>query len=399
MLKKVLIVLFLITFIISNTTPITANLYKNDKIADVLIYSGFGAWKEGVTAFEKFLDFKGLSWFECDDTYIENNSLIGKFDVIHFPGGNSGYYIARINSTGLQNIRDFVSSGGGYIGICAGGYFACDRVDWEGNSYDHPLKLFIGVGYGAIDEIAPWPKYAMTTVNIDLTNPINQFEPSTEYTMYYGGAAYYPDEGQEMDIIATYDSFNDDPAMINFHYGDGRVVLIGPHPEIEEDSSRDDVVFADEENDLGTDWKLMWTTMDWLMGQPISEPPANSPANIPEISGNDKGDVGKEYEYIFNSSDPELEEIYFYIDWGDGQVEEWIGPFHSNDEINLSHIWTKADNYLIRAKAKDCNEAESNWEELKISMPKNKIRINSIFLKFLNLLINSFSTLIKIIQN
>ena len=68
--------------------------------------------------------------------------------------------------------------------------------------------------YGAIDEIAPWPSYAMTTININLSNPINQYEPSSEYILYYGGAAYYPDEGQEMNIIGTYDLFNDDAAII-----------------------------------------------------------------------------------------------------------------------------------------------------------------------------------------
>ena len=145
---------------------VSGGMTEVDEIADVLIYSGAGAWSDGVLAFEKFLEFKGLTWYECDGSYIEDNSLVGSFDAIHFPGGNSGYYISNINSVGLQNIRDFVSAGGGYIGICAGGYFACDRVIWEGGSYDHPLALFNGVGYGAIDEIAPWPGYATTTINI-----------------------------------------------------------------------------------------------------------------------------------------------------------------------------------------------------------------------------------------
>ncbi len=396
MLKKMLIIIVLISFVLSITIQIPGIVTKKDKIANVLIYSGTGAWDEGVTAFENFLDFKGLSWYECDDIYIEDNSLIGKFDVIHFPGGNSGYYTDNINIIGLQNIRDFVNFGGGYIGICAGGYFACDRIEWEGNSYDQPLDLFYGVGYGAIDEIATWPNFAMTTVNINLLNPINQFEPSTEYTMYYGGAAFYPEEGQEMNVIATYDSFNNDPAMINFNYGEGRVILIGPHPEIEEDSTRDDVGFADNLNDNGTDWNLLWTSMDWLIGLPISEPPANYPTNIPKISGNKRGIVGKEYKYIFSAIDPELEEIYFYIDWGDGELEEWIGPYQSNENVKLSHKWIEKNNYTIRVKAKDCNDAESNWGEFAVSVPRYKEKINSICFKLPYILIYAFFSLIRL---
>ena len=80
---------FFILFILNLPISGISESITIDKIADVLIYTGAGAWDEGVLAFEKFLDFKGLTWYECDDTYIEDNDLIGKFDVIHFPGGNS----------------------------------------------------------------------------------------------------------------------------------------------------------------------------------------------------------------------------------------------------------------------------------------------------------------------
>ena len=273
----------LIAIILSIQISVTGTSEHFEKIADVLIYTGAGAWGDGVIAFENFLAFKGMTWHECDDVYIENTDLVGKFGAIHFPGGDSGQYNARINAIGLQHIRDFVAEGGGYIGICAGGYFACNRIMWEGNSYDNPLDLFNGIGYGAIDEIIPWPRYSMATITINLSNPINQYGSSSESIMYYGGAAFYPDEGQEMNVIGTYDSFFDDPAVINFRYGNGHVILFGPHPEIEEDSARDDVSFADGLFDFGTDWNLLWTAMDWVMGWTISEPPATLPPSAPCI--------------------------------------------------------------------------------------------------------------------
>lgn len=379
--KKFLSGFIVIILIISINIPCLNVEAEANLVADVLIYAGAGAWGDGVTAFEYFLDWKGMSWLECDDTYIENNDLVEKFGAIHFPGGDSGQYNADINTVGMQNIREFVDSGGGYIGICAGGYFACDRIIWEGNPFDNPLDLFNGVGYGAIDEIIPWPGYTMTTINMNLSNPINQYEPSTEYIMYYGGAAFYPDPGQEMNIIGTYDLFNDDAAIINFNYGNGRVLLFGPHPEIEEDSARDGVTFADDLEDLGTDWNLLWTCMDWIMGWPISEPPDNLSPEIPEISGTTSGEVGIEYEYTFVTIDPESEEISFYIEWGDGQTEEWIGPYGSGEEVILEHSWSDNGTYTIRAKAKDCNDFESDWGTLEIEMPTNIPVIKSLFLR------------------
>ncbi len=382
--KRVIYGVALIISVMLVLTTVSGNKPEEDKIADVLIYAGVVAWGDGVLAFEKFLEFKGLTWYECDGTYIENNNLIGSFDAIHFPGGNSGYYIDNINSVGLQNIRNFVSAGGGNIRICTGGYFACDRVIWEGTTYEHPLDLFNGVGYGAIDEIAPWPGYAMTTININLTNPINQYEPSTEYTLYYGGAAYYPDERQEMNVIGTYELFNDDAAMINFEYGNGRVILIGPHPEIEEDSTRDGVSFGDNLEDIGTDWNLLWTCIDWLMSVPISEPPDPMPPNIPKISGPKRGRVGTEIKYKFSAVDPESEELYYWIEWGDGTSIEWFGPYASGNELTKSHNWSEEGDFNIRCKCKDPSGNESEWGTLEVTIPKNKqFNMNSFFLKFL----------------
>jgi len=360
----------LILLMLVSTVNISDLESGNTKIADVLIYSGAGAGSEGIVAFEKFLDLKGLTWLECDDTYIENNNLVDDFDVIHFPGGNSGYYVDDINSIGLQHIRDFISAGGGYIGICAGGYFACDRIVWEGSTYDHPLDLFSGVGYGAIDEIAPWPNYAMTTITINTSNPINRYESSSEYILYSGGAAFYPDEGQEMNVIGTYDLLNDDPAMINFRYGDGRVILFGPHPELEEDSTRDGVVFGDDLLDLGTDWDLLWTCMDWLMGVPISEPPVSLPPCTPSIIGPESGKTGWKYSYTFASEDPEEEELYYWVDWGDNTTSDWIGPYNSGEKCIASYCWSEKGNYNIKVKTKDSYGLESRWSDpLPIVMP------------------------------
>jgi len=253
-------------------------------VANVLVYAGPGSWGDGITAFENFLTYKGLTYQEQSYSYINNNDLRGKFDVIYFPGGDAYQYDRRINSAGDNNIRNFVSNGGGYIGICAGAYFACDRILWEGGWQYYTLDLFMGYGYGAIDSIIPWSGYTMTWTTMNLANPLCTWELTKEYQMYYGGGAYYPDAGQSMNVIATYDSYNNDPAMINFGYGSGHVVMFGPHPEIEEDDTRDGTAFGDQFEDLGTDWNIMWTCMDYLRNVPITQPPGTIPPDeIPPV--------------------------------------------------------------------------------------------------------------------
>ncbi len=384
----VIILLFISSNSISNSIEINhedKTILNNDKIANVLIYTGAGAWETGYKAFEKFLDYKNLTWYECDHNYIINNNLVGKFDIIHFPGGSSGDYDQLINFNGMQNIRNFVSNGGGYLGICAGGYFAADKIIWEGNTYDSPLNLFSGTAYGPIDEIISWPGYKMTTISINKSNPINVYEPDSESILYYGGAAFYPDEDQKMDIIGTYDSYNNNPAIINFQYGNGRVLLFGPHPEIEEDSGRDGDLYFDSLNDLGTDWNLLWTSMDWLMNISITKPPAISlPPAKPFIIGPLSGEVGILYNYTITTTDPEEDEVSYYIDWGDGTSGGWTRLIPSGEKYNTSHRWDSQGAYVLRVKAKDENDIESEWSTIEINMPK---KTSTRFSKFNNITI------------
>jgi len=68
------------------------------------------------------------------------------------------------------------------------------------------------------------------------------------------------------------------------------------------------------------------------------------------------------------------------IDWGDGDTD--IASGESNEEVTLKHTWSSQGNYIIKAKAKDVQGAESDWATLEVSMPKNKV-INRPLLKFL----------------
>ena len=91
-----------------------------------------------------------------------------------------------------------------------------------------------------------------------------------------------------------------------------------------------------------------------------------------------------EYTYTIVATDPEDDQIYYKISWGDETLSDWLGPYDSDTEVEVSYTWSKRGNYEIKVKAKDTKFAYSEWSDpLSISMPKNKPYINSPFLNFL----------------
>jgi hypothetical protein len=121
----------------------------------------------------------------------------------------------------------------------------------------------------------------------------------------------------------------------------------------------------------------------------------------PEIDGPKSGVPGMDYTFKFTSMDPDgNDDIYYYIDWGDGEFEEWNGPYESGEFIEIEHTWEEKQNYDIRAKAKDIMGRESSWALQKFRMSRDKQSIISSNMKFLNLLLYRFSFLIyHITQN
>lgn len=87
------------------------------------------------------------------------------------------------------------------------------------------------------------------------------------------------------------------------------------------------------------------------------------PPNAPSIDGPTIGAVWIEYEYTVVTTDPNGDDVYYYVDWGDDTFEDWFGPYESGDEVTVSHAWFEQGTYIIRAKAKDVYGVESNWSE------------------------------------
>jgi C1A family cysteine protease len=108
------------------------------------------------------------------------------------------------------------------------------------------------------------------------------------------------------------------------------------------------------------------------------------PPNTPDIKGPTNGNPEQEYEYTFSSIDPDgVDDVFYYINWGDDSNSGWLGPFESSEVVTIKHTWENKRTYNIRAKAKDPSGLESDWGSLSVNMPRNKQLINTPFQIFL----------------
>jgi biotin--protein ligase len=132
-----------------------------DENATIALYSGRGADEECVRATKNMFGWMGHTVSLLDADYINEKRLDG-FELLCVPGGNMYQYSQDISSEGKRKIRDFISSGKAYVGICGGAYFAAEKVFWQGDRLPmEPLGLFAGTAKGPYDEIAPFPDYGM----------------------------------------------------------------------------------------------------------------------------------------------------------------------------------------------------------------------------------------------
>lgn len=95
----------------------------------------------------------------------------------------------------------------------------------------------------------------------------------------------------------------------------------------------------------------------------------NTPPAAPEVTGPGEGKPGKPYLFNMLTTDPQDQNIYYFIDWGDETTSEWLGPYVSGTQIHVTHTWAEQGDYTVRVKAKDILDSESDWGTLQVVMP------------------------------
>jgi hypothetical protein len=105
----------------------------------------------------------------------------------------------------------------------------------------------------------------------------------------------------------------------------------------------------------------------------------------PVIEGPTNGNSKKSYNYTFKSESPLGNDVYYYIDWRDGDWRRdcWVGPYGSGEEAVISHTWSEPGTYTIRTRCKDTENLWSDWSEFEVTMPRNKATSNMLLFRLM----------------
>lgn len=201
------------------------------KTIKVLIYSGkysIGSCVTGIktglnTANSKHL-VPGYKFTYATSTTITSSKLKG-YDVLAMPGGTDGDYYVYSKSISSTAIKNFVSSGKGYLGICAGAYSGVKSVKGYYKAW--------GVAPHVVST-RPWVE-GNVGVKIEAAGQ-TLFKRSGTITMaHYNGPAMFS-SGADIVTFATYADNKAKSkglgAIVGDYYGKGRSVIVGPHPEL-----------------------------------------------------------------------------------------------------------------------------------------------------------------------
>ena len=205
-----------------------------------------------------------------------------------------------------------------------------------------------------------------------MAHALNSIYDGGNYPFYF--IAFVTDENpasvermQDMNLAAYPSSFFDG----------GDKVVVGGYDSERTYTSKIESVGRRDVHDLDLELTVDWTNSDTLDIDVIvrnnEEIAVNEAPDTPSISGNVTGPFGESHQYEIKAKDNEKNSVFFMVDWGDGETTDWFGPYPSNSEAVLDHIWDERGEYAVRVKAKDIYDQESDWGDLEGSMPKTKI--------------------------
>ena len=89
----------------------------------------------------------------------------------------------------------------------------------------------------------------------------------------------------------------------------------------------------------------------------------NSLPEVPQIDGPSVAKPGATLTFGFTSADPDGDDVWYLISWGDGSPEVWTAGRPSGERYNATHTYPDSGTYFVKAKAKDVNEAETEWSD------------------------------------
>ncbi|HNV51070.1 MAG TPA: BPL-N domain-containing protein [Bacteroidales bacterium] len=235
---KLLLPIIFLLFFVQCTQKQTTDQELNNKI-QVAVFDGHGGaqtciW-ETVAAVKLDTDMSVRTITTAD---IANN-VLDSLDAIIIPGGGGSRQFLNLSALNQQRIKDFVASGGGIVGICAGAYLLSNTPDYACMQLNGAQAIDIehdNRGHGM-------SKFTLTDEGKKIFPEIAKRD--TLFVMYYEGPVFIKKENDTIsyETLAIMESdvheegnapknmTNNKPFFITNSYGKGRIFSSIAHPE------------------------------------------------------------------------------------------------------------------------------------------------------------------------
>ncbi|PRT56966.1 Biotin--protein ligase [Wickerhamiella sorbophila] len=206
---------------------------------NVLIYSDEGTSVESTKQIKECLRFLLSPHYavsEVSAKQIINEPWEPFTALLVIPGGADLPYCKALNGAGNAKIKAFVRSGGRFLGLCAGAYFASSFCEFEpGTELEvtgpRELAFFKGAARGTVYKGFQYGTNSGTHIPI-LETPLGSFK------CYFNGGCLFTEVDKNTEILATYETpveckadSEHPPAVIHTKFGRGHCVLSGVHTE------------------------------------------------------------------------------------------------------------------------------------------------------------------------
>ncbi len=156
-------------------------------------------------------------------------------DLLIMPGGRDVPFDIKLRGEGNRRIRQFIEQGGAYLGICAGAYYGCKKVEFDvGQPLEvqgvRELVFFPGVASGP----AFGPGTFRYGTEWGTKAALISYQNDSLRTYFNGGCTFVDAEAHtHVDILSRYlEIEGEPPAIIKLGIGKGNVILSGVHFEI-----------------------------------------------------------------------------------------------------------------------------------------------------------------------
>ncbi len=211
----------------------------------VCLYTG--PWMHTEVLSRRLLEFCGPQDFQTVDAQQIKNGALDfqgdrRPDLLVLPGGYSTELAKQLGEDGFEIIREYLRTGGRGLFICASAYSACNFI-WHPPGHARIAPQQGHLSHATLDLFPQIEAFGPLPAPADESGPYGHgIETLSGYSgvgnakvFYVAGPAFKVPASDQFKTLASYQrlekSTDFSAAIVECTYGEGRVILAGPHIE------------------------------------------------------------------------------------------------------------------------------------------------------------------------